>query len=258
MIQYAYRPASLSEAVELRKKEQAVYLSGGTWVNWAGSDIHPQKVVLLEDLLPDMVEKVNDGLEIGSGITLQTLMDAEDVPGPLRQAAGFIFSRSVRNMATLGGNIAANRTDSCVIPALIALNARIKTVGGAEIPVEDYLTQGEGTLIEWVVLPKVAGRCMVDRAALSSAAYPTLTFAIRVAAGEAVVALGCVADRVIRLQGIEEKIISGALAGEENIFNAVYAAVDPPAGLKESSAYRKTIAAAMVARAVMECRGERV
>jgi len=255
MIQYAYRPASLSEAVELREKEQAVYLSGGTWVNWAGSDIHPQKVVLLEDLLPDMVEKVNDGLEIGSGITLQTLMDAEDVPGPLRQAAGFIFSRSVRNMATLGGNIAANRTDSCVIPALIALNARIKTVGGAEIPVEDYLTQGEGTLIEWVVLPKVAGRCMVDRAALSAAACPTLTLAVRVAEEETVITLGCVADRVVRLKTVEERVTSGELMTEEDIFKAVYAGVDPPAGLKESGAYRRYIAATMAARVVTECRG---
>jgi putative selenate reductase FAD-binding subunit len=258
MIQEVFKPASLPEAVKLHKEKQAVYLSGGTWVNRAGPAAHPEKAVLLGGLLPDDVNRVNGRVEIGAGITLQALMDAGDVPGPLRRAAGFIFSRSIRNMATLGGNIAANRTDSYILPALIALNARVKTADAGEMPVEDYPARGKGALIAWIILPEVPGRCAVDRAALSSAAYPTLTFAVRVAAGEAVIALGCVADRVIRLQGVEEKIISGALAGEENIFNAVYAAVDPPAGLKESSAYRKTIAAAMVARAVMECRGERV
>jgi len=256
MIQHAYKPASLPEAVKLHKEEQAVYLGGGTWVNWAGSNAHPEKVVLLGGLLPDSVNRVNGRVEIGAGITLQALIDSEDVPEPLRRAAGFIFSRSIRNMATLGGNIAANRTDSYILPALVALNARVKTADAGEMPVEGYLVHGEGALIEWVILPKVPGRCVVDRVALSSAAYPTLTFSVRVAEKETVIALGCVADRVIRLREVEGKIISGNLPGEEDIFNAVYAAVDPPAGLKESSAYRKTITAAMVARAVMECRGE--
>ncbi len=255
MIQHAYKPASLEEAVELRNKEKAIYLSGGTQVNWAGSNLHPEKVVLLEGLLPDTVKKVNDRLEIGAGITLQALMDTRDVPEPLRRAAEFIFSRSVRNMATLGGNIAANRTDSYVIPALIALNAWVKTVDGGEIPVEEYLTRGKDALIEWVILPEVAGRCVVDRAALSAAAYPTLTLAVRVADGETVIAVGCLADHVIRLKAVEENITSGELTSEEAVFNAVCEAVDPPDSLKESGPYRKYITATMVARAVMECMG---
>ena len=255
MIQEVYRPASLTEAVELRNREAAVYLSGGTQVNWAGSGMHPEKVVLLAGLLPETINKGGGGLEIGAGITLQTLMDTPEVPEALRRAAGFIFSRSVRTMATLGGNIAANRTDSYILPVLIALNARVKTVEGGEMSVGDYLARGEGALIEWVVLPEVPGRCVVDRLALSAAAYPTLTLAVWVADGEVVIAVGCVTDHVIRLTAVEEKIVSGELTTEAAVFDAVVAAVDPPAGLKESSAYRKYITATMVARAVMDCRG---
>jgi len=255
MIQEVFKPASLKEAVELRNREAAVYLSGGTQVNWAGSGMHPEKVVLLAGLLPDTTNKGDGGLELGGGITLQTLMDTPEVPEVLRRAAGFIFSRSVRTMATLGGNIVANRADSYLLPALIALNAKVKTVDGGEMSVEEYLEQGSGALIEWVVLPEVPGRCVVDRVALSMAAYPTLTLAVRLADGEVVIAVGCVADHVIRLTAVEERIVSGELTTEAAVFDAVVAAVDPPAGLKESSAYRKYITATMVARAVMDCRG---
>ena len=255
MIQDVFKPASLSEAVRLHKEEAAPYLAGGTYVNWAGSGIRPEKVVLLEGLLPDEVRQKEGRMEIGAGITLQALVDTPAVPEPLRRAAGFVYSRCIRTMATLGGAIGANRTDSSVIPALIALKARIRTAEGTEMPVEDYLDQGAEGLIAWVVLSEVAEACVVDRAVLSAAAYPSVTLAVRVGKDEAVIAVGCVADRVVRLTTVEKRILSGALATEEEVFEAVYAAVDPPDGLKESRAYRKYIAAVKVARAVMECKG---
>ena len=257
MIQQAYRPASLQEAVDFHETKKALYLAGGTYVNWAASGLDPEAVVLVGDLLDDAVTSRGEGIEIGAGITLQALKEAPAVPAALRRAAGFIPSRCVRNMATLGGNIAANRPDSYLIPALIALSARVETAERGPLSVEDYITKREDALITRVVLPPVAGTCVVERVILSSAAYPTLTLAVRVAEGEAVLAVGCLADRVIRLQEVEERIAAGELETETEVFDAVHGAVDPPAGLKESAAYRRYITAAKVARAVAESRKER-
>ncbi len=257
MIQQVFRPASLREAANFHETQGALYLSGGTYVNWAASGVNPERVILLEGLLDDAVARREEGIEIGAGITLQALKDAPAVPASLRRAAGFIPSRCVRNMATLGGNIAANRSDSYLVPTLIALSARVETVEQGSLTVEDYITRGEDALITRVVLPAVAGTSVLDRVVLSSAAYPTLTLAVRVAGGEAVIAVGCLADHVIRLREVEERIAAGELETETEVFDAVYAAVDPPAGLKESAAYRRYIAAVTVARAVMESRKER-
>ncbi len=254
MIQQAYRPASLEEAVDLHSRETALYLAGGTLVNWAPGGLDPEKVVLLESLLEDTVVPRGGGVVIGAGITLQALKDAPDVPSPLRRAAGFIPFRCVRNMATLGGNIAANRSDSYVIPALIALSAEVETVERGRLSVEAYVTGHEDALITHVILPGVTGACVVDRVVLSVAAYPTLTLAVRVTDGEAVIALGCVAEHVFRLREVEEGLTAGNLATEEAVFDTVAQAVTPPAGLKESAAYRRFITATMVARAVTACR----
>jgi len=155
MIQEVFRPASLEEAVDLHSREGALYLAGGTLVNWAPAGLDPERVVLLEGLLDDGVVRRDGGVQIGAGISLQALMDIPEVPSPLRRAAGFIPSRCVRNLATLGGNIAANRTDSYVIPTLIALSARVETVEKGELPVEAYLAKGENALITRVILPKL-------------------------------------------------------------------------------------------------------
>ncbi len=50
---------------------------------------------------------------------------SKDLYEVLKKAAGFIASRNIRNMATLGGNIAANRPDSYIIPCLMALKAEL-------------------------------------------------------------------------------------------------------------------------------------
>ena len=254
MIQQAFRPASLEEAVDLRSRETAIYLAGGTLVNWAPAGLDTKKVILLEGLLEDSVVPRDDGVVVGAGLTLQALKDAPGVPSPLRRAAGFIPSRCVRNMATLGGNIAANRSDSYVIPALIALSAEVETVERGRLSVEAYVTGPKDALITHVILPRVAGACVVDRVVLSSAAYPTLTLAVRLTDGEAVIALGCVAEHVFRLREVEEALMVGRLATQEAVFNAVAEAVSPPAGLKESAAYRRFITATMVSRAVTACR----
>ena len=253
MIQEAVKPASLEEAAALQKQGM-MFLSGGTHINWAPAQIKAEKVILLEGLLPSGIEQKGDTLEIGAGATLQSIADSPAVPEVLRTGAGFIPSRIIRSMATIGGNIAANRTDSYIIPVLFVLQAKVETAGGEIMDVYSYCTEERSDLIVKVLLPWVDGSAAVDRALRSSAAYPSAVTAVRVAEGDCVVALGCAAPHVIRLQDVEQGMVSGSLVSEEDIFKAVYAAINPPAGLKETAEYKRYIASTLIAHSVTQCR----
>ncbi len=254
MIQEAVKPGSIKEAESLRAQGWA-YMAGGTLINWVASPLKPEKVVLLEGLVPGTVGREGDDVVIGAMATLQSVVDAEAAPEALRHAAGMIPSRNIRNMATIGGNIAANRPDSYVIPALLALDARVVTTGAGEMPLMAYLREGKGALITQVRIPPVSGNIVVDRAVRSSAAYPAAIVAVRGSENACVIALGCVANHCVRLESVEGKVTSGELKTEEDVFQAVYDAIEPPDSLKESAAYKRTIAATLAARAVMACRG---
>ncbi len=253
MILKAAKPASLKDAETLHARGWT-YMAGGTFINWTPSGMNPERVVLLEGLLPESIEKRGSEVHIGAMTPLQALADGSGGPAALHSPARMIPSRNIRNMATVGGNIAANQPDSALIPVLLALEARVVTASGEELALTDYLSEGQGTLISGVRIPPVAGRCVVDRAARSSAAYPAALTAVRVSEGTCIIALGCVADHCIRLQAVEQAVESGTLSTEEAVFQAVYEAIDPPASLRESAAYKRYIAATLVAKTVLSCR----
>lgn len=56
---------------------------------------------------------------------LQPLRDARFIPAALREALGFVYSRHVRNQSTIGGEIAARREESVLLPVLLALDAEL-------------------------------------------------------------------------------------------------------------------------------------
>jgi len=276
MIKEAFKPLSLREALTL-KNNDTYYLSGGTQINWTPARATRKlqgkpsikKVILVQDLLSKEIIKQDSDLFIGAGITLQELIDDPQTPGVLKKAAGLIASRNIRNMATLGGNIAANRPDSYLIPCLIALKAKIKTVKirtakiktakletteaktaeEAILSVEDYITRENNDLIEQIILPRVKGICVVDVALKSSAAYPSVTAAVRVSDTDAVVALGCVSDHVIRLKEIEPGILDKSLSGD-SLAAAVADLITPQSDLLGSIEYKKYISGSMIAHLV--------
>lgn len=253
MIREAVRPASLEEAVTLQKQGM-MFLSGGTLINWAPAQVQTEKVILLEGLLSEKIEKIGETVEIGAGASLQSVIDSEIVPEPLRIGAGYIPSRNIRNMATIGGNIAANRADSYVIPALLALNASVELPDSQKVSVYEYIQAERNDLIVKVILSPLEGTVVIDRALRSSAAYPAAITAVRVSKNDCVIALGCAAPHVICLKSVENEIVGGKWNTEEAIFNAVYSMIDPPASMKETRAYIKYIASTLIARSVEVCR----
>lgn len=152
-------------AVEAAKAMAAgsVCLAGGTEVNRLGSDIADNAALIsLKKCKGLSGIKAEDGYVcIGAMTTFQDLVESEMTPGWLREAALFMASRTKRNMATIGGNIAAKRSDSYLIPALSAAGAVLELTdadGGTDrIGIEEY-TGAEGTydgrLITAVIVPE--------------------------------------------------------------------------------------------------------
>jgi putative selenate reductase FAD-binding subunit len=262
MIKEFVRPSSVEEAVTLGKKGY-VFLAGGTQVNNApfkkwGSPI--EKVASLDALGLTGVDYSGGQVTIGAGVTLQELAESSIVPAPLREAAGFIPTRSVRNIATIGGNVGANRPDSYLIPALIALGAVAVTPGG-ETLVEEYVSQEREELILSFKLPPIQGSCLVAKESRSHLALPVVSAAVRLATTgdgirEAVVAAGCVARHVLRLPEVERYVVEAPSLQDGAVEKRIADSVEPLPDILGSVEYKRYINTVIIADLIRRCAEE--
>jgi putative selenate reductase FAD-binding subunit len=256
VIKEVFKPTSFEEAVNQKNKD-IYYLSGGTHINWtpvtekrrAEGKPEIEKVILLKNLLSTKITREGSALFIGAGITLQKLIDSNESPEALRKAAKYIASRNIRNMATLGGNIAANRADSYVIPCLIALKAEVETADEGIMCVEKYIREEKDSLIKSIILPHLDGVCVVDAVYKSSGSYPSVTTAVMVSKQEVVIVVGCVSKHVVRLKKLEQRVLNGSLKGTE-LAAAVEQEVSPTGDLLGSEKYKKYLSGTMVAHSI--------
>lgn len=262
MITEFVRPSSVEEAVELGKKGY-VYLAGGTQVNNApfkkwGSPV--EKVAALDALDLRGVSYSGGQVTIGAGVTLQELVESSSVPEPLREAAGFIPTRSVRNIATLGGNVGANRPDSYVIPALIALGAVAVTPGG-EISVETYVTEERDDLILSFKLPPIQGACRVAKESRSHLALPVVSAAVRLGTTgdgirEAVVVAGCVSRHAVRVPEVERYVVDAPSLQDETLESRIADSLHPYSDILGSVEYKRYINSVVIADLIRRCAEE--
>ena len=145
------------------KNASAVFIAGGTEVNRLGSDAAAaaDTLISLKNCagLNDIYD-AGDRIRFGAMCTFQQIIDDERVPSYVREAARFMASRTKRNMATIGGNIAALRDDSYMMPLLLAVHAELEVLkaGGKECmcitAYEEAAETGEDMLITAVCVPK--------------------------------------------------------------------------------------------------------
>ena len=119
---------SPEEAINSKTADTA-FLAGGTEVNRLGSTVAADTLISLKRCSGLNDIRTDSGyVTIGSMCTFQDLIESDKVPEYLKEAAHFMASRTKRNMATIGGNIAALRSDSYIIPTLMAVGAVLETV----------------------------------------------------------------------------------------------------------------------------------
>lgn len=117
------------------KTAAAAFIAGGTEVNRLGSDIAEKSDTLISLKQCSGLSGIESDagyVTIGAMCTFQDLAESGKVPGWLKEAVLFMASRTKRNMATIGGNIAACRSDSYLIPALYAAGAVLELCRGGK------------------------------------------------------------------------------------------------------------------------------
>lgn len=183
----------------------------------------------------------------------------------LREAGLSMASRNVRNRATVGGNIAANRPTSCLIPALLALDARLRLAGGGSLLLSDYLAR-PGALIEAVEIPLRPGRAASYRRwARTEGDLSGVAVAVSVVAESGapvelrIAAIGVregAVSAAARLTSIEAQFTGAPLPGRAEIERAVLPLLAAESDVRASAAYRRLRGSQLIAEALMDAARE--
>jgi putative selenate reductase FAD-binding subunit len=250
-----YIPDDIEEALSLKAEGggESAFLAGGTHLNWAPVKAKYSTLIDLKKIVPSTVEISRSWIRIGARITLQELADNPKVPEPLREGALFVASRQVRNVATLGGNIAARRTDSNLIPALIALKALIQLGKGEEMSVEEWVGSRREDLILQILIPDDFGYVHTRRVSRSANAYPVICAAVSLDREPRIV-LGSSYPAGTRLSKTEAALKSNPVLNRDDIEALVKSEVDPPEDIHGSREFKTYLTAVTVADMVEQCR----
>ena len=256
MIQEFFKPQTIVEALELKEKLQneAVFMAGGTDVNCTDSNYEIETVIGIEQLKLDAISKTPSELSIGAGVTIQELIDSPKMPDQLTIAAGHFVNRNIRNIATIGGNIASNYSTSNLIPILVALDADLKIGGSAtSISVYDYIAREmthliEGIMISPEILTKKYGIRQFSRTA-NDTSIITAAVAFNIQhekVSNVRVAVGGVGKHVVRLTELENKLEANKLPAPTEIEDTVKKIVSPLKDIRGGVQYKKYLAGTLV------------
>ena len=251
MIEHYLKPDSTAQAIELMKQHLGVatYFAGGSKLNAAPTKTEKTVAISLANLELDNIEQQGEALHIGAMCRLQTIVDSELVPVAIKQAAAFVYSRHVRNQATVGGEIAAVQDEALLLPSLIALKAKLELAESGEMDIEEYIASDKQGLILKVIIPNVNLMCLGYNITRSAAGLSIVTAAVSVEkTGEKIIALEGVAPTPVRLRDVESQDLKGELL-EQAVADAIY----PEADIRGSVEYKRYIAGVVVTDLLAEC-----
>jgi carbon-monoxide dehydrogenase medium subunit len=128
-----FEPPTLDEALDLlhRYGDNAKVLAGGTdlIVQMKQRKVCPRAVISLGRIQEINFVKVDFGLRLGPMTPLSIIASHPFFPGRLAllsEAARAVGDRQIRNVATVGGNLATASPSADMVPALLALGAKLR------------------------------------------------------------------------------------------------------------------------------------
>lgn len=269
-------PTSLDQAVEMLSEGNKKPISGGTALMTLMKErvLQPETLVNLRGLADEhrYVERTDDEIRIGALTPLRAVEQsdviAESVP-VVAETASKIASIRVRNVATIGGNLAHSDPDLDLPPVLAGLNADIVihgTDGERTVPIREFI-QGyyqtdlaPNELVKAVhvpIDPEVQGVYLKHRA-LSEADWPCVGVAA-FQRGEDVpsVYMNSVADTpIFSLDGLEEVFEDGITeASIEAAGDLAHDQCDPIGDARGSAWYKREMAKEFTQRSLREVTG---
>jgi carbon-monoxide dehydrogenase medium subunit len=217
-----------------------------------------------------------DGLTLGALVTHRELetspVVSENYP-VLSQAEKELANIRVRNMGTVGGNLASGEPLTDLSQIFIALDGKLQIAKAEDsrmIPVEelfvDYYQTSllEDEIITHVILPPSPPRSGIEYIRFSSSSVvdkPSVGVAVQLtlnAANDACqtarIVLGCVGPTPLRARNAEGLLAGRALAPEllEEVGAAAAQECSPTADLRGSEHYKRAVVRALVKRAAAQ------
>jgi aerobic carbon-monoxide dehydrogenase medium subunit len=270
-IEQYYKPDTIEEALRVLggRKVRAVALAGGTAL-LADPDSRPQAVVDLSGLGLDYIRQEGHSVAIGAMTTLQTLATSPIVTaitsGLLARAAHDTATRTIRNVATIGGTIMAGGPSSDLLAALLVMEATATAASGVVMSVEDMVAlqrapQSMKLLVEVRLplppAPCSGALCRVARLP-SDQAIVTVAGVMRAVGGvcqDIRLAAGGVGDAPVRLRAAEDLVRGSQLdeAITQQAIDAQQTLLSPPADLRGSAEYRRAMMGVLVRRVIQQC-----
>ena len=217
---------SPEEAIGAKTARDA-FLAGGTEVNRLGSEAADKADTLISLKKCEGLKGIREDAGcvcIGAMTSFQELVESGKTPEWLKEAALFMASRTKRNMATIGGNIAAKRDDSYLIPALSAAEAEIGFIGRdgnkGSIGIKEYTGGKHDVLITSVTVPKDI-KLVSKRYANTAQSHAVLTMSAAMS-GEDIRLNGAVKNAgLLHFCDLEEKFRKEPDVSEEDIIEMV-------------------------------------
>ncbi len=273
MVEFFY-PETLGEALELRAEKGALPMTGGTdlmvrYENWSSLPPRfPSSIMSLKQLKElHYIREEEDFLCIGGALPMSRILEDSRVPRALSLALDEIAAPSLRNLASLAGNIQNASPAADSLPPLIMMDAEVRLVSSAGsriLPVQSFITAPGRTvlapdeLIESVRIPRsfiseaekgslVYRKVGTRKAnALSKLSVCFYAYCEENRVKDIRMALGAVAATVVRLQDAEDRLKGVSCADLASVWKGVYGefekAVRPIDDQRSTAFYRKRTA----------------
>jgi xanthine dehydrogenase FAD-binding subunit len=153
-----FLPDTLDAALDMLARDPAArVMAGGTdlLVHLRATGDAPGSLVCLDRLRGlKGIKTDGDTVRIGAGVTMTELLDSpvvRDFLPLLHRAAGVFASPTVRNMATIGGNLCTASPAGDTLPPLYVMNASVELRsprGERTVPVDRFITGPRRTCLE--------------------------------------------------------------------------------------------------------------
>jgi aerobic carbon-monoxide dehydrogenase medium subunit len=270
-------PTTVAEACAMLKQhagEAKVFAGGAHITILMKQGLYQPKALVNIKKIPELKNisfDTSEGLIIGALVThreIETSSIVKEKLPVLSEAEREIANIRVRNMGTVGGNLASGEPLTDLSQIFIALDGKLKITGSSgqrtilveELFLDFYTTSlAEDEIITQVVLPPSPPRTGIDYIRFSSSSVvdkPSAGVAVRLtldkeAVQVARIVLGCVGPTPVRAKKAEALLIgkilnteltreAGALASQE---------CSPMGDLRGSEGYKRAIVNALVRRA---------
>jgi xanthine dehydrogenase small subunit len=272
------RPTSVAECLGALEQPGAKLIAGGTDLGVESNLLFRrwQRLISLDALFHDFAE-TPDAVRIGAALPLTELAAQwTSAPPAFHDWLKLFASPTLRNRATLGGNLATASPIGDSAPLLLALNAQVELTGAhgkRRVPLDKFFTayrktaMDPGELISAIEVPKpvpsklrfykVAKRQMDDISTVAAALALDLDASGKVQTAR--FAFGGVAATPLRASAAEDAVIGRAWNFEamERAHAALDRQIHPLTDHRGSAAYRLEVSKALLEKFYLDTAQER-